>query len=180
MLYGCQSLTLGGTFIAFQQKKAGRIAAIQLQTAQGSQTIKASKWFRLVPQWSPQPGESIEISILKTVKAGKVKIKAFAVGPGAGSLPPSLEMPTPDCIAVCQSKGCGRRGSNQLQRQITAAIQSAGLDSRLRVISTDCLGECKGGPAVQLQPTGQIFTRPNPQTLVHAALGSPADAGTIL
>lgn len=49
-------------------------------------------------------------------------------------------------IFVCLGKDCKKAGAKELGKQIQREIRKAGLKGQLRIIKTNCTGNCKKAP----------------------------------
>lgn len=66
-------------------------------------------------------------------------------------------------IMVCAGGGCVASGSSQLSAALRRLIQERGLEGRLQVVETGCLGPCAVGPVAVMLPDGLLYERVKPQ-----------------
>ena len=86
-----------------------------------------------------------------------------------------LKIPAPfqATIFVCtkeREKGhpkscCHERGGPQLREQLKDMIEERGLEARVRVFKSGCLGVCQQGPAVMTFPNGDLLMGISPNDL---------------
>jgi predicted metal-binding protein len=73
--------------------------------------------------------------------------------------------PFPATVFVCTKKRekghpkscCHDRGSSQLREQLKEMIKQEGLESKVRVFKSGCLGVCEQGPAAMAFPNGDLL-----------------------
>ncbi len=76
---------------------------------------------------------------------------------------------------------CGRRGGAALRDQLKEMVREAGLDGRIRVFQSGCLGGCEQGPMAVRYPDGELMMGVKPEDLpaiLAAAGGAQADGTT--
>lgn len=59
-------------------------------------------------------------------------------------------------VVVCRDTGCSSSNGDQIQEQLTELVKSQGLEDKIHVMRTGCLGFCSVGPIVVVYP-GQVF-----------------------
>lgn len=140
-------------------KKNGRITKLQLLTAEGTCELKASKYLHWAPHYKPAPNDVVQLKVLKKVKAGKVKLKAFEIVPiKAGERGrPKPQLPQPIELSLCQSSSCRKRGAEKLRAKLEKELGNT--DNAPKVTVSKCLGKCKAGPVAQVRPSGMIYTK---------------------
>ena len=73
--------------------------------------------------------------------------------------------PYPNALFVCthvRPEGhpkpcCGRRGGRELHDQLKETAKERGLEGRVRVLATSCLGGCEQGPLAVRYPDGELM-----------------------
>ncbi len=78
----------------------------------------------------------------------------------------------PTCLRTCMSAGCLSSQSDQLKRNLDAAVAAAGLADRVEVRRVGCMGSCGQGPLV-----GADLPDGSHQLFQHVA---PADAPAVV
>ena len=78
-----------------------------------------------------------------------------------------LEFPAPfaTAIFVCTHKRpdghpkpcCADRGSADLREELRAMVRERGLDAKIKVFASGCIGACERGPTVIRYPDGQLM-----------------------
>ena len=74
-------------------------------------------------------------------------------------------VPFPHAVFVCTHERpeghpkpcCGRRGGPELRRQLKDMVSERGLDARVRVFRSGCLGGCERGPMAVRYPDGELM-----------------------
>ncbi|MGB3614333.1 MAG: NAD(P)H-dependent oxidoreductase subunit E, partial [Elainellaceae cyanobacterium] len=70
---------------------------------------------------------------------------------------------TPYKIRCCTVGGCLAANGLAVKTQLDAAVGDAGLTEHVTVCSVGCLGLCSQGPLVQVDPTGDLYCRVDPE-----------------
>lgn len=73
--------------------------------------------------------------------------------------------PFPATVFVCtkvREKGhpkscCHERGGSELRNKLKSMIKEQGLESKVRVFQSGCLGVCEQGPAAMSFPNGDLL-----------------------
>ncbi len=52
---------------------------------------------------------------------------------------------------------CGRRGGAELREELREMVRAEGLEGRIRVFASGCLGGCEQGPIALSFPDGQLM-----------------------
>jgi (2Fe-2S) ferredoxin len=74
-------------------------------------------------------------------------------------------------LLVCsKGKSCPKMDSSDLFSRLKKAIATCGLEDYLKVKKVDCLGYCKYGPVVKVEPEGVVYGRLNDEDVVRIAL----------
>jgi len=75
-------------------------------------------------------------------------------------------------VHCCVSAGCQASGALEIQRQLEAAVNVAGLSAEVEVVGVGCLGLCGQGPLVSVLPEGMLFqqVRPDDAPAIVAAI----------
>lgn len=60
-------------------------------------------------------------------------------------------------IRCCTAAGCISSGAAAVKNSLDAAVQNAGLESEVEVVSVGCLKFCGRGPLVEVDPTGKLY-----------------------
>ena len=155
-----ESIWLTGQLLRLQHKSSGKIKAIHLRTSQQTLTIKASKYFRLEPGYCPVVQDWIQLKVLKSFKSNGTKLKAFEMLSASEANVSTQcvgDIAKPPTLAICHGSACRKRGSEKLLKGIAAQSSE---DQPILLETCPCLGQCKAGPAIQLD--GQILA---PMTL---------------
>lgn len=166
----CDSMNMTGILKQVICKKDGRISRIHIQREEGVIELKASKYLRVVRGYTPRINDVVELKLLKKVKSGQVKLKAFAIAPSlSGSQSAHVETPqkacTPIKIALCQSSKCQKLGAQKLWDKIEKELSRTGRAGQVQLMSSKCLGQCKKGPAGKL-PSGRVCSRLETSTVL--------------
>ncbi len=196
--YRSEPFVIQGKLVRSHYKSSGRLKRLVIQSNQGLQELKCSKWCRLDTAIQLQSGVLLELSGLKTIKAEKIRFEVFNVQNVQGynaslfnaqnfnaqnfntqDLNPhrqSLDLPddfTPDVIAgtaqkvcdriaVCRKQNCDRKGAALLWWELSKLLEKKGLNHQVSLIPVQCLGHCKQGPVVKIQPMGIHHTHVKP------------------
>jgi (2Fe-2S) ferredoxin len=76
-------------------------------------------------------------------------------------------------ILVCNGKHCKENKSKKLRSRLNDLVEERGLAHLVTVDSANCLGKCKSGPVVRIQPIGKVLTEVKPkhaEEVLNAAL----------
>ena len=73
--------------------------------------------------------------------------------------------PFPNAIFVCTHKRdkdhpkpcCGRRGGPELRSQLKDMVKERGLETKVRVFRSGCMGGCEQGPMAVRYPDGELM-----------------------
>ncbi len=73
--------------------------------------------------------------------------------------------PFPTAIFVCTHQRpdghpkpcCANRGGRELRDELKGMVREAGLDGRIRVFQSGCLGGCEQGPMAVRYPDGELM-----------------------
>lgn len=60
---------------------------------------------------------------------------------------------------------CGRRGGAELREELREMVRAEGLEGRIRVFASGCLGGCEQGPIALSFPDGQLMMGVKPEDL---------------
>ncbi len=79
--------------------------------------------------------------------------------------------PFPTVIFVCthtRPEGhpkpcCGRRGGPELRAQLKEMVQERGLEAKVRVFQSGCIGGCDQGPVAVRYPDGELMMAIKPE-----------------
>ncbi len=66
-------------------------------------------------------------------------------------------------IRVCGSGGCFSSGGMRLKELFDEICKQRGMESRVRVISTGCMGLCGAGPLVRVSPSDTLYVQVKPE-----------------
>jgi NADH:ubiquinone oxidoreductase subunit E len=66
-------------------------------------------------------------------------------------------------LLICTNKSCKKRGAKDVLEALEDEIESRGLEDRICVKGTDCLGMCGKGPAVKVKKEKVAFGRVSPE-----------------
>ncbi len=66
-------------------------------------------------------------------------------------------------VAVCCGTGCVACGGRQVAAAFRDELDSRGLDSNVRLLTTGCHGFCERGPLVVIRPAGILYQRVKPE-----------------
>ncbi|MCK6544961.1 NADH-quinone oxidoreductase subunit L [Myxococcota bacterium] len=86
-------------------------------------------------------------------------------------------------LHVCTAAGCMSSGSDAVKRGLTAAVEAKGLQDRVEVCGTGCLGMCSRGPLVKRQSDGLLVAEARPDELdamLEPAITAPRAEGRVL
>ena len=171
LMNACESLTMTGLLTQISCKKNGRVSKLRLQKEDGVYEIKASKYLRMGRGYTPKMNDVVELKVLKKMKAGRVKLKAFAIAPTVIPAARSQKS-TPlraACkliqVSICQSSKCKKQGAQKLWAKIEKELSRSGQDAQVQLTASKCLGACKKGPVAKL-PSGKIHTRLDAATVL--------------
>ncbi len=65
-------------------------------------------------------------------------------------------------VLVCGGAGCISSGCAQIQAALSDSLKEHGLEQKVRVIETGCIGTCAVGPAMLVMPEGVFYTKLTP------------------
>ncbi len=91
--------------------------------------------------------------------------------------------PFPEAIFLCtfqRPEGhpkpcCGRRGGPELRAQLKEMVQERGLEAKVRVFQSGCLGGCEQGPVAVRYPDGELMLGIAPEDLPAILDGADGD-----
>jgi hypothetical protein len=166
----CDPVKITGILKHVICKKNGRITRFHIQREEGVIELKASKYLRVVRGYTPRINDVVELKLLKKVKSGQVKLKAFAIAPSRNGSPPAhIKTPqnacTPIKIALCQSSKCQKLGAQKVWDTIEKELSRTGRAGQVQLMPSKCLGQCKKGPAAKL-PSGRVCSRLGASTVL--------------
>jgi len=71
---------------------------------------------------------------------------------------------TPEiCIQQCRGMGCTAAGGDKVTELFEELIKKNGLDNRVNIVRTGCLGPCEMGPTVIVNPGDILYVRVKPE-----------------
>ncbi len=71
---------------------------------------------------------------------------------------------TPEiCIQQCRGMGCTAAGGDKVTELFEDLIKKKGLDSKINIVRTGCLGPCEMGPTVIVNPGDILYVRVKPE-----------------
>ncbi|MCX6004685.1 MAG: FAD-dependent oxidoreductase [Chloroflexi bacterium] len=71
---------------------------------------------------------------------------------------------TPEiCIQQCRGMGCTAAGGDKVTELFEELIKKKGLDSKITIVRTGCLGPCEMGPTVIVNPGDVLYVRVKPE-----------------
>lgn len=73
--------------------------------------------------------------------------------------------PFPHAVFVCTHKRpedhpkpcCGRRGGPELRQQLKEMVKERGLETKVRIFQSGCIGGCEQGPVAVRYPDGELM-----------------------
>lgn len=79
--------------------------------------------------------------------------------------------PFPHAIFVCTHERpeghpkpcCGKRGGPELRQQLKEMVQERGLEAKVRVFRSGCIGGCEQGPMAVRYPDGELMMGIEPE-----------------
>ena len=66
-------------------------------------------------------------------------------------------------LLICTNKSCKKRGSREVLHALEDEIEARGLEDKICVKSSECLGLCDKGPAVKVKKEKVAFSRVSPE-----------------
>lgn len=66
-------------------------------------------------------------------------------------------------LYVCTGKHCKDDGSKKTRRALRDLIEKQGLDDTIELDTSNCLGKCGKGPAIQVEPEGVRVKHVDPE-----------------
>ena len=88
-------------------------------------------------------------------------------------------------ILVCNGKHCKESKSKKIKSRLKDLIEERDVGHLVAVESANCLGKCRSGPVVRIQPIGKVLTEVKPrhaEQVLNAALqeaGVLSSTGTV-
>jgi NADH-quinone oxidoreductase subunit F len=67
------------------------------------------------------------------------------------------------CIQQCRGMGCTAAGGDKVTEIFEDLIKKKGLDSKINIVRTGCLGPCEMGPTVIVNPGDILYVRVKPE-----------------
>ena len=64
-----------------------------------------------------------------------------------------------EIIHICTGGGCIACGSLQIKTELEKKLTERGLDNKVKVKGTGCLGPCSKGPAIVLKKAGLFYQK---------------------
>lgn len=149
--------SLEGTFLGFVRED-NKIKYLRVAVAANELTVKLSKELRKKLYQILMPGDWIEVTGERKLKAGgELKLKALQVNKLAvvvdNTLPEicgKVSALKPSKIRVCQGSGCRKRGGKKLLSGLEVALEQLGLRNQVIVEQTGCVKRCSSAPNVVL------------------------------
>ncbi|MCQ2390722.1 MAG: (2Fe-2S) ferredoxin domain-containing protein, partial [Kiritimatiellae bacterium] len=65
-------------------------------------------------------------------------------------------------VLVCGGSACSSSGSNQIIEEFKKEFAAQGLDGKVEILQTGCLGFCEQGPIVKIMPQGTFYVHVTP------------------
>ena len=149
-----QLFQLEGQFLGFAANQKSPFAYLLLSTAAAGgdlHTVKLSSSLRLILFRHLQEGDWLRI--VGTEKIDKQTLEPYLKAQEVLRLamptsPSRPRPPRPAKILVCSGSACSGRGAQAVLGQLESKLASSGLEGRIEVRSTGCMGRCKAGPHV--------------------------------
>ena len=66
-------------------------------------------------------------------------------------------------LYVCTGGGCKDKNAKKLRAKLKELIKERGLDDRIKVKKSECMGDCGKGPIVKLKPGKRTFMNVKPK-----------------
>jgi NADH-quinone oxidoreductase subunit F len=82
-------------------------------------------------------------------------------------------------VAVCCGTGCIACGGGKVAEAFREEVESRGLASKVRVLTTGCHGFCERGPLVVIQPGGTLYQQVKPEDVPEVVETSVVGDGLV-
>ncbi len=84
-------------------------------------------------------------------------------------------------VKTCQAAGCLSCGGDTIRDSLSAEVERRGLKGRVEVKEVGCLGLCKAGPLVMIEPDGTLYqnVRSSDASLILDSLGGKPIEGLL-
>ncbi len=82
-------------------------------------------------------------------------------------------------VLVCAGGGCIASGSPQVKSALQEALQKKGLDQKVNIVDTGCMGPCVKGPIVLVAPDQTLYQNVSPQD-VQEIVDSHIEKGVVV
>jgi len=66
-------------------------------------------------------------------------------------------------VHVCMAASCASSQGDKVKQELAKAVTAAGLDATCKVKSVGCMGLCKAGPLVSVEPQGALYQDVTPE-----------------
>ncbi|MCX6008392.1 MAG: (2Fe-2S) ferredoxin domain-containing protein, partial [Chloroflexi bacterium] len=67
------------------------------------------------------------------------------------------------CVQQCRGMGCTAAGGDKVTELFEELIKKKGMESKLTIVRTGCLGPCEMGPTVIVNPGDILYVRVKPE-----------------
>ena len=71
-------------------------------------------------------------------------------------------------VMICQGKDCKKEGSKELAKAVKDCAKELGLKRDSLIVNTKCMGNCKRGPVMSIQPSNTWLTEATPEDAAAA------------
>jgi (2Fe-2S) ferredoxin len=161
-----QTFVVSGRFLTYGVTRTFKVKGIYLTTAQGEVYIKLPKSLRYTSMKILESGAWVCVMGHQKIKNGKRKLKALSIARTSPCIDEGT-MSKPKCsvsrINICQKSGCRKRGSKAVCKALTKRLKQAGLQKKVMLQETGCMGRCKSGPNISVLPAKVRYTQVHPK-----------------
>ncbi|CAN1209802.1 hypothetical protein TUMEXPCC7403_06225 [Tumidithrix helvetica PCC 7403] len=177
-----------GRFLGFltTEDREARCKYFRIHTSRGEYTIKLAKQFRAtlgqtlvqgnwievsgVQKFNPTKGtfrfkaHHVAVTNVTPVNSAKAILAAKVIPQAQSSQPKTSISSKPQAsILICQKADCVKRGSGNVCKALTQALDDCQLSDRVHIKSTGCLKDCSAGPNLVVMPTKTRHSKVKPK-----------------
>lgn len=166
---------LQGVAHNFKLGKGYRIRHFDLTTDQGTYRFKIPLRIHKRLNYDLYPQMELEVSGLVHIcpkkQSLKLEVQQIFPTPIPSSDNPVLtdltviaqDVSSKAKVLICKKSACWQKGGKEIHQQLQKELQSNGLDQRVQVETTGCMGRCKKGPNLEVLPENAKYSRFQPQ-----------------
>jgi (2Fe-2S) ferredoxin len=158
---------ISGRFLTYGVTRTFKVKGLYLATAQGEVYIKLPKSLRYTSMQMLESGVWVCIKGYQQAKNGEQRLNALSLALTSPCI--NGETMSKKCsvsqIEVCQKSGCRKRGSKAICKALAKSLKQTGLQKKVALHETGCMGKCKSGPNIFILPDKTRYTHVRPKQI---------------